>query len=147
MSFADEDRSTERAENHRRIVTWAVAFLALFGFVFVAFWWSGSAIRYGAGRVSDSVGASYRVSGLVADKTTGRAIPWAEVQTDFASGRQFYSTTADQNGEYALLTLPERHRLTVRANGYRAASIAVGRQWFAWLPHGSEQRNVELSPE
>ena len=128
-------------------MTWAVAFLALFGFVFLAFWWSGSAIRYGAGRVTDSVGASYQVAGSVADKKTGKPVPWAEVQTDFASGPQFYSTTADRNGEYALLTLPERHRLIVRANGYHAASITVGRQWFAWLPHGSERRNVELTPE
>lgn len=147
MSFADEERTIERSESHRRIVTWGLAFVLLFAFVFLAFWWSGSAVRYGAGRVNSAMGATYRVSGIILDRSTHRPIPWAQVQTDFAAGQQFFSTTADQNGSFSLMTLPERQQLQVSANGYRTGLVAAGRQWFAWLPRGSEQRSIELSPE
>ena len=97
--------------------------------------------------MGSSVDATYRVSGVILDRNTHRPIPWAQVQTDFAAGQQFFSATADQNGTFSLMTLPERQHLVVNANGYRTGSISAGRQWFAWLPRGSEQRKIELSPE
>src|SRR5437588_2454455 len=58
----------------------AAAFALLFGLVFFAFWWSGSAIRFGADRSADRATPSWRVRGTVRSASTRDPIPWAAVE-------------------------------------------------------------------
>ena len=53
----------------------AAAFAILFGMVFFALWWSGSAVRFGAARAADQVVPTWRVSGTVRSATTHEPIP------------------------------------------------------------------------
>ncbi len=147
MSYTDDMNQEESRFNRRQLVILSIAFVACCAFIAGALWWAGSAFRYGAERVQNKATASYEVSGTVTDSVTRKPIPWATVATDFQFGGKYFEATSEADGKYVLLTLAERHRLIFRANGYREASVNVGKQWFSWLPKGSEHRDIALSPQ
>ena len=125
----------------------AAAFAVLFGFVFFAFWWSGSAVRFSADRASGGAMPAWRVSGTVRSAATGTPVPWAVVEDEPTGKAPFYHTDANYSGAFELLTLAEPHRIRASAPGFHPASVAVGRQWFLWLPKGNEKRDIQLQPE
>jgi hypothetical protein len=129
------------------MIRMSVGFAALFGFVFLAFWWSGSAIRFGAARVTASNPPTYRVWGVVRDAQYGRAIPWAVVEDDSAGDPPLFRCDADAAGVYELLTLAAPHQVRISAVGYHPLSLRVGRPWFVWWPRGDEHHDVLLAPE
>jgi hypothetical protein len=146
-SFLSEEISAERREARGQLVRLSIGFALLFCAVFFAFWWSGSAVRFGASRVADTTIPTYEVSGTVQNSRNGEPVPWAVIQDDPAGRPPFFRTDAGQQGAYTLLTLAEPHRVIVTANGYKTLTISVGRQWFLWLPRGKEQRDLQLTPE
>jgi hypothetical protein len=146
QSFVDEQRREDRVSLQRTVVRWGLAFAVIFAVAALAFWWSGSALRYSAARVERRNAPTYHVTGIVTDGRTHHPIPWAEISTDFEFGGAFFSTSTDQYGRYSINTLAEPHHLIVKANGYQAARIQVGRRWFWWTPRGSERRDTELVP-
>lgn len=145
--FLSEEISAERHEARRQLLRLAIAFGLLFAGVFFAFWWSGSAVRFGGARVTDTSVPTWQVSGTVRNARTGEHVPWARLEDETAGTAPVYRAEADQHGAYTLLTLAEPHPVHVTAVGYRPAKINVGRQWFVWMPEGSERRDVELTPE
>jgi hypothetical protein len=147
QNFLDEERQEDRLSMHRTMARWILAFIAIFCFAAMAFWWSGSAVRYSAARVQNRSNPTYQVTGVVTDARTHQPIPWAEISTDFQFGGAFFSTTTDQNGQYSLNTLAEPHGLIVKANGYVSTRLQVGKQWFSWTPKGSERRDAELNAD
>ena len=146
QNFLDEERQEDRLALHRTMAKWICAFVVIFCFAALAFWWSGSAVQYSAARVQQRSNPTYQVSGVITDATTHQPIPWAEITTDFQFGGAFFSTTADQNGQYSINTLAEPHNLVIKANGYQSAKVRIGKQWFSWTPKGSEKRDAELVP-
>jgi hypothetical protein len=148
--FRPEDESEEgrelRALFTRTALRVAAAFALLFGGVYFAFWWSGSAIRFGAARAADRAGPTWQVSGIVRNSLTGQAVPWATVEDDPAGQPPFFRTEADHTGSYELFTLAEPHRIRVTSPGYRPAVAEVGRAWFLWMPKGREKVNIEILP-
>lgn len=147
MNEFEESRAEDWREQRRQLLRWGIGFLVLFLFAGAAVWWSGAAVKYGATRVQGGGKPSYQISGTVSDAVTHQPIPWAQVATDFANSGRFFDTTADVNGAFTLTTMAEPHKLVISANGYQQASIQVGRQWFSWLPSGSEERKIELHPK
>ena len=125
----------------------AAIFAMLFGFVFLAFWWSGSAVRFSVDRAANRVEPTWKVTGTVRNATTHQGIPWARVEDDPEGRPPQYQTDAGLAGDYELLTLAEPHRIRISAPGYRSAMINVGRAWFVWLPRGVEKRDIELLPD
>jgi hypothetical protein len=146
-NFLEEQIAEERLEARRLLLRWTIGFGLLFGGVFLAFWWSGSALRFGAGRVTASNAPTYRIWGAVRDAKTGEPIPWAVVEDDPAGNPPFYRADADAEGVYSLLTLAEPHRLRISAVEHRPAVVRVGRAWFLWWPRGEERHDVRLEPE
>jgi hypothetical protein len=146
QTFFDESRQEDRVALHRTIARWIVAFVVVFCFAAMAFWWSGSAVSYSTARVQNRSTPTYEITGVITDAQTHKGIAWADISTDFQFGGAFFSTTADQNGQYSITTLPEPHYLIVKANGYQSGRIRVGKQWFSWTPKGSEKRDAELTP-
>jgi hypothetical protein len=130
----------------RTALRFTAAFALLFGGVFFAFWWSGSAIRFGAARTADRAVATWTVSGTVRNSVTHQPIPWASVEDDPAGHPPFFRADADQSGTYELLTFAEPHRIRISSPGYRPASAEVGRAWFLWMPRGKEMKDLELFP-
>ena len=126
---------------------WAIGFALLFGVVFLAFWWSGSAVRFGAARVTATNAPSYRVFGAVRDARSGDPIAWAVIEDDPAGAPPLFRTEADQNGSYSLLTIAEPHRLRISAPGHRTQEVRVGKPWFVWWPRGEERRDLRMDPE
>lgn len=146
-SFLQEEIEEERSESRRLLFRWGIAFALLFGLVFLAFWWSGAAIRFGASRVIAANVPSYRVWGTVRDAASGQPIPWASVEDDPGGNPPFFRTDADAAGAYSLQTLAEPHQVRISAVGYRAVVERVGRPWFMWWPRGAEHRDVRLAPQ
>ncbi len=146
QNFLDEERQEDRLHLHRTLARWILAFIAIFCFAAMAFWWSGSAVQYSAARVQNRTNPTYEVTGVITDGKTHKGIPWAEVSTDFQFGGAFFATNTDLDGHYTINTLAEPHDLIVKANGYQTARLRVGKQWFSWTPHGSEKRDAELLP-
>ena len=146
-SFLQEEIAAERFEARRLAVRWAIGFALLFGGVFLAFWWSGAAVRFSAARVTAANAPSYRVFGTVRDARSGQPIAWAVVEDDPAGAAPLFRTDADQNGSYSLLTIAEPHRLRISAVGHRPLELRVGKPWFVWWPRGEEQREPRLDPE
>jgi hypothetical protein len=148
--FRQDDESLEEAESRaswmRSALRLAIVFLLLFGGVFFAFWWAGSAVRFSAARVGDRTLPTWRVSGTVRDAVTHLPIPWALVEDDPAGQPPFFRTDADYSGVFELLTLAEPHRIRVSAPGYRLVLVNIGRAWFVWMPRGNEKKNIELLP-
>jgi hypothetical protein len=148
--FRPDDESEEAADLRgifiRTGLRMAAAFALLFGCVFFAFWWSGSAIRFGAARAAERAVPTWRISGTVRNSLTGQPVPWASVEDDPGGRPPFFRTDADHQGVYDILTFAEPHRLKVGSPGYRPATVEVGRAWFLWMPKGSEKRDIELTP-
>jgi hypothetical protein len=147
QTFLEEEIQDERSEARRLFLRTALGFAAVFAFVFLAFWWSGSAIRFGAARVSANNAPTYRIWGAVRDAQSGRPIPWAAVDDESSGNPPFFRTEADADGAYSLLTLAEPHRVRISAVGYRVASVLIGRAWFVWWPRGEEHHDIALAPE
>jgi hypothetical protein len=146
-SFLQEEIEDERVESRRLLIRWVVAFVLLFGLVFLAFWWSGSAIRFGAQRVTPANTPTYRVWGTVRDANSGQPIPWAAIEDDPSGNPPFFRTDADAGGAFSVQTLAEPHQVRISASGYRPRVERVGRPWFLWWPRGAEKHEVRLVPE
>jgi len=124
----------------------AAGFALLFGFVAFAFWWSGAAVRFGAGRAAGSTQPTWKVAGTVRDAVTHAPIPWAAVDDDPGGKPPYYHADAGYSGSYELLTLAEPHSIRIAAPGYHDAVVPIGRTWFLWLPRGRERHDVDLQP-
>lgn len=122
------------------------SFAILFGGVFFAFWWSGSAIRFGAARAADQASPAWRVSGIVRNAVDGQPVPWALVEDDPAGRPPFFRADADYRGAFELITFAEQHHIRVSSPGYRPAVLEVGRAWFLWLPKGGQTVNIDILP-
>jgi hypothetical protein len=125
----------------------AAAFALLFGFVSFAFWWSGSAVGFGARRAAGQAQPTWHISGTVRSASSHEPVPWAVVEDDPNGRPPLYHTDASYLGAFDLLTLAEPHHLRVSAPGYESATVAVGRSWFLWVPKGVERHDVYLSPK
>ena len=126
---------------------WALMFLALLGLVALVLWWSSAAIEFSASRIKETTKATYKVKGVVVDKSTGRPVAWANLEDDPAIRPPRFRTSADHNGRFELMTIAEPHRLVVTALGYRSAMHLTGKDWYLWMPKGEEQVRIELEPE
>jgi hypothetical protein len=146
-SFDEEEAADLRRHFGRQAIRLALAFGLLFAVVWAAFWWSGSAIRFGASRVAERAETTWRIIGTVRDGVTRKPVPWAAVADDPGGLPPFFHTDADQSGVFELLTLPEPHQIRVSASGYKTLTVRVGRAWFLWLPQGREKRDIEIYPE
>jgi hypothetical protein len=148
--FRPEDESEEGVELRalflRTALRMAAAFALLFGGVFFAFWWSGSAIRFGAERAADHAVPTWRIMGTVRNSVNGQPVPWASVEDDPGGRPPFFRSDADHAGIFELVTFAEPHRIRVTAPGYRAEVVEVGRAWFLWMPRGSERVNIVIRP-
>jgi len=130
----------------RTVLRLAVIFALLFGFVFFAFWWAGSAVRFSAARAANHTIPTWIVSGEVRDAVTRQPIPWAVIEDDPAGQPPLFRTDANIRGVFVLSTMAEPHRVRASAPGYAPRSIPIGRAWFIWMPHGKERKIIELSP-
>lgn len=130
----------------RPVLRLAIVFGLLFGCVFFAFWWAGSAVRFGAARAADCSFPTWRVSRTVRDAVTHQPIPWALVEDDPAGRPPFFRADAGYGGVFELFTLAEPHRIRVSAPGYRPLLLNIGWAWFVWMPRGNEQKNIDLLP-
>jgi len=148
--FRPADESEEAVELRaiftRTAVRLTAAFALLFGGVFFAFWWSGSAIRFGAARAADRADPTWEISGTVRNSLTGLPVAWASVEDDPAGRPPFFRADADHTGAFELVTFAEPHRIRVSSPGYRPAVVEVGRAWFLWMPKGREEVNIEIAP-
>jgi len=147
VSFGEEEAADLRRQYVRQAIRALAAFALLFFFVFLAFSWSGAAVRFGASRVSDRGTPTWTVTGSVRDANTHQPIPWAKIDDDPAGQAPFFHAEANLAGQFELLTLSESHRMIVWAPGYRTQKIGIGRVWFLWMPRGGEKHDVELFPE
>jgi len=130
----------------RAVLRLAVIFALLFGCVFFAFWWAGSAVNFTAARAADRSVPTWIIEGLVRDSVTRQPIPWAVIEDDPAGQPPFFHADADIRGVFLLATLAERHRLRISAPGYATKIIPIGRAWFIWMPRGKERKDIELLP-
>ena len=121
-------------------------FALLFGGVYFAFWWAGSAVRFSAARAGDRSLPTWRVWGTVRDALTRQPIPWALVEDDPGGQPPFFRADADYHGVFELVTLAAPHRVRVSAPRYRPLLLDIGRAWFVWMPRGNEKKNIELLP-
>jgi len=146
-----QDRESQEATESgelwlRPALRLAIVFALLFGGVFFAFWWAGSAVRFSAARAGDRSLPTWRVSGTVRDALTHQPIPWALVEDDPAGPPPFFRTDAGYGGDFELVTLAEPHRIRVSAPGYHSVLVDIGRAWFVWMPRGNEKKNIDLLP-
>ena len=148
--YRPDPESQEQTESGdlwiRSALRLAIVFALLFGGVFFAFWWAGSAVRFSAARAADRSLPTWRVSGTVRDALTHQPIPWALVEDDPAGSPPFFRTDAGYGGDFLLITLAEAHRIRVSAPGYHPVSVEIGRAWFLWMPRGNEKKNIDLLP-
>ena len=136
------------AETLRRYaLRWALVFLVLIALMGFALWWSSAALDYSSSRIQQTTRATYKVSGVVLDKSTGRPVAWANLEDDPAMRPPRFRTSADHNGRFELLTVSEPHRLVVSALGYRVANHQTGKDRYLWMPKGQEEVRIELDPE
>jgi len=145
QSFLEEQIQDERSEARRLFLRTAIGFALLFAFVFLAFWWSGSAVRFGAARVTATNAPTYRIWGTVRDAQSGLPIPWASVEDEPSGNPPYFRSAADAEGAYSMLTLAEPHDIRIAAVGYRAVVLRVGKQWFVWWPRGEERHDIRLT--
>ena len=147
LSFEEEESADLRKQFVRSGIRLALIFAVLVACVYFAFWWSGSAIRFGAARAADRSIPTWQVSGTVRDASTRAGVAWARVEDDPRGNPPFFRADSDQNGAFLLHTLAEPHQIRVVAPGYRPSVVEVGRVWFLWMPRGREKRDVLLVPE
>lgn len=145
--FWREEELADRREMRRQFLRWGLLFGALLAFVFFAFWWSGRTVHFGASRVEMSTHATWRVRGTVRDARGGAPVAWAELQDDPAGRPPLHSAIANLHGAFELNTIAEPHDVLVSAFGYRPKKVRVGRNWYLWMPRGSEQLEIQLEPE
>jgi hypothetical protein len=145
--FLTEGEGEEPRQLAGQVGRWALAFALLFGGVFFCFWWSGSAIRFGAARVGEQPQPTWKVFGVVRSAESGGPVAWASIADDPGGRPPYFRTESDFAGGFTLMTLAEPHTLRVQANGFRPLTVAVGRQWFIWWPRGEEKRDIQLIPE
>src|SRR5258708_7370560 len=112
----------------------AAAFVVIFGAVYFAFWWSGSAVGFGASRVAGQAVPTWHVVGTVRNANTHEPVPWAAVEDDPEGRPPLFHTDAGYSGAYDLLTIAEPHRILVLAPGYETKRTSIGRVWFLWVP-------------
>jgi hypothetical protein len=146
-TFDEEETADLRRQFLRHAIRLALAFVLLVFFVFLAFSWSGAAVRFGASRVADRGSPTWKIAGTVRSTATNQPIPWARIDDHPAGQPPFFHADADQRGDFELLTLSEPHQIVVSAQGYRSRQLRVGRVWFLWMPRGGERQDVTLSPE
>ena len=142
----EEDQGGAGGRWWRAVLRLAAIFALLFGCVFFAFWWAGSAVNFTAARAADRAAPSWTVNGVVRDSVTRLPIPWARIEDDPAGPPPFFRTDADLRGVFSHFTLAEPHKIRVSAPGYVNQSISIGRAWFVWMPRGKEQWMIELVP-
>lgn len=126
---------------------WALVFLVLIGLMAYALWWSSAALEYSASRIKETTRATYKVTGVVIDKSTGRPVAWANLEDDPAVRPPRFRTSADHTGRFQLMTIAEPHRIVVTALGYQSTLHQTGKDWFLWMPKGEEKVRIELEPE
>ena len=107
----------------RPVLRLAIVFALLFGCVFFAFWWAGSAVRFSAARAGDRSLPTWRISGTVRDAVTHQPIPWALVEDDPAGQPPFFRADAGYRGVFELVTLAEPHR--IRCFGCRPGLVCL----------------------
>src|SRR6516165_6495030 len=83
----------------------AAAFAVIFGLVYFAFWWSGSAVGFGANRAAGQSQPTWKVLGFVRSATTREAVPWAVIEDDPSGRPPFFHADATYSGSYELVTL------------------------------------------
>jgi hypothetical protein len=145
--FWREEPGDERRIFWKQAVRWSLLFLVLCGGVFFAFWWSGSAIHFGASRMNETTAPTYKVSGRALDARTGAPIAWVSVRDDANGGPPFFETLGNVKGEFALNTIAEPHNVVFTALGYQPRRVRVGKSWYLWMPRGEELLEVRLTPE
>jgi hypothetical protein len=143
----DEDSGKLLAEARRHLIVYILCFGALFAAVASVFWWSRTAVDFGAARVTGTNTATYRVFGVVRDAGSGRPVPWAKIQDDPEGMPPLFDADGGADGTYALATVPLEHQVVVSARGYRPRAFQIGRPWFQWWPKGEQRLDVELTPE
>ncbi len=146
-TFDEEEAADLQRHYWRNAVRLSLAFLVLFAFVYGAFWWSGSAVRFGAARVGDRGVPTWHVVGTVRSAASHEPIPWAKVEDDDTGRPPFFQAEADRAGVFELTTFAEPHRIRISAPGYRPSVVQIGRIWFLWMPQGKEKRDTELIPD
>lgn len=146
-TFEEEESADLRRHFLRQAIRLTLAFGFLFAVVWFAFWWSGSAVRFGASRVADRAAPTWRVTGIVRDGISHQPVPWASIADDPGGQPPFYHTDADQSGVFELKTLPEPHHIRVTAPGYKSVIVRIGRAWFLWFPRGMEKLDVTMVPD
>ncbi len=137
----------DAAQLRKYALRWAIVFATLVGLMGFALWWSSRALNYGASRIQSTARATYKVHGVVVDKTTGKPVAWADLEDDPALRPPRYRTSADFGGKFELVTLPEPHQIVVSALGYKPGVHLTGKDWYLWMPKGEEKVRIELEPE
>jgi hypothetical protein len=143
----DQEWAEKLAEARGSVLAYAVCFGLLFCGVMLLFWWSRTTVDFSAARVMQSNVATYAVTGVVRDARSGEPVPWARIQDDGSGTPPFFNAESSLDGSYTLLTVPLIHHIRVSAQGYRTATLRVGRSWYEWWPRGSEHVDVRLMPE
>ncbi len=145
--FWREESAEERTLFLKQIVRLLLLFGGLSAGVFFAFWWSGSAIHFGASRLNETTTPTYTITGKVTDARTGAPVPWVSVQDDTSGQPPFHRTLASLTGEFELQTIAEPHYVVFSALGYKQERTKVGKAWYHWMPSGSEKLHVKLEQE
>src|SRR5690349_4626328 len=99
----EEDETSLRGLFIRSALRLATVFALLFGLVFFAFWWSGSAIRFGADRAANRGTPTWKVLGTVRNAVTHEPVPWASIDDDPAARAPLFHTDASVSGGFELL--------------------------------------------
>jgi hypothetical protein len=146
--FWQEEERAARREMGRQLVRWLAVFAVLFAFGCFVMWWAGQTVQYSSARTTSAdAKAAWRVYGIVRDEETGEPVPFAKVADGPGGHPPRYEATADHLGHFELYTLPERHQVTAGALGYHPRTAKVGRDWYSWMPSGTERVDFLLRRE
>jgi hypothetical protein len=145
--FWRDEAGEERRLFRKHVVRVSLIFVGLCAAVFFAFWWSGSAVHFGASRIGATTLATYVVSGRITDAKSGAPVPWVDVRDDPGGPAPHHRALGSLHGEFALHTIAEPHELVFAALGYKPARRKVGRVWYLWMPSGTEWIDIRLEPE
>ena len=145
--FWEEEEFNERREMKQFLAKWGFIFAGIIGFLVFVLWWASSALSYSASRVGETGKPEYKVTGVITDARSGAPVSWAKVQDDPQKRPPRFETTADFNGKFELMTLPEPHDLIIAAYGHKPKRVAIGKGWFLWMPSGEEELEIVMDPE